>query len=74
MPPGASKTPEGLQGRWRETYFFVEGPDFGDEVANATRRREVVSEVSDVQAHGGDVWIKEAEVVVITELYEGLCL
>ena len=30
--------------------------------------------MSDVQAHGGDVWIKDAEVVVITELYEGKCL
>ena len=30
--------------------------------------------MSDVQAHGGDVWIEEAEVVVITEPYEGLCL
>ena len=30
--------------------------------------------MSDVQAHGGDVWIEEVEVVVITKLYEGLCL
>ena len=30
--------------------------------------------MSDVQAHGGDIWIEEVEVVVITELYEGLCL
>ena len=30
--------------------------------------------MSDVQAHGGHVWIKEMEVVVITEVYEGLCL
>ena len=34
----------------------------------------MVSEVSDVQAHSGDVWIEEVEVVVIAELYEGLCL
>ena len=32
-----------------------------------------MSEVSDVQAHSGDVWIEEVEMVVITELYEGLC-
>ena len=25
-------------------------------------------------AHSGDVWIEEGEVVVITQLYEGLCL
>ena len=30
--------------------------------------------MSDVQAHGGDVWIKEAEVVVITKLYGRLGL
>ena len=30
--------------------------------------------MSDVQAQGGDIWIEEAEVVVITELYEGLGL
>ena len=37
----------------------------------------MVSEVSDVQAQSGDVWIKEmeeTEVVVIAELYEGLYL
>ena len=34
----------------------------------------MVSEMSDVQAHGGDVWIKEAEVVVITKLYGRLGL
>ena len=34
----------------------------------------MVSEVSDEKAQSGDVWIEEAEVVVITELYEGLCL
>ena len=33
-----------------------------------------MSDVSDVHAQSGDVWIKEAEVVVIAELYEGLCL
>ena len=33
-----------------------------------------MSEVSDVQAQCGDVWIKEVEMVVITELDEGLCL
>ena len=30
--------------------------------------------MSDVQAHSGDIWIEEAEVVVITELFEGLGL
>ena len=34
----------------------------------------MVSEVSDVQAHSGDVCIADGEVVVITYLYEGLCL
>ena len=34
----------------------------------------MASEMSDVQAHGGDVWIKEVEIVVITELYERLGL
>ena len=33
-----------------------------------------MSEVSDVQAQSGDVWIEEVAVVVIKELYEGLCL
>ena len=35
-------------------------------------RLEVAGEVSDVQAHGGDVWIEEVEMVVITELDERL--
>ena len=65
---------EGLQGHWSETYFLVEGPDSRDVVVNATCRRKTASEMSDVQLHGGDIWIKEVEVVVITELYEGLCL
>ena len=30
--------------------------------------------MSDVQAHSGDVWIEEVEVVVIAELYKGLGL
>ena len=30
--------------------------------------------MGDVQAHGGDIWIEGAEVVVITELDERLCL
>ena len=30
--------------------------------------------MGDEQAHGGDVLINEAEMVVIAELYEGLCL
>ena len=33
-----------------------------------------MGEVSDVQAHSGDIWIEEVEVVVIAELYEGLGL
>ena len=52
----------------------MESPDSGDVVANTTCRLEEVSEMSDVQAYSGDIWIKEAEIVVITELYEGLCL
>ena len=34
----------------------------------------MASEVSDVQAQSGDIWIKEAKMVVITDLYEGLGL
>ena len=34
----------------------------------------MASEVSDVQTQSGDVWIEEAAVVVITELYKGMCL
>ena len=30
--------------------------------------------MSDVQAHSGDIWIEEVEVVVIAEPYEGLGL
>ena len=44
----------------------MQGPDSGHVVVNAACRLQVVGEVSDVQAHGGDVWIKEAEMVVIT--------
>ena len=50
----------------------MEGPDSGHVVANAVCRREVASEVSDEQAHGGDVWTDEAEMVIITELDESL--
>ena len=64
----------GLQGCWSATYFLVGGPDSRNVVANATCGRETASEVGDIQAQSGDVWIKEAEVVVITELDEGLCL
>ena len=56
------------------TYFLVEGPDSGDIVVNAMCQREMMSEVSDVHAQSGGVWIEEAEVVVIAELYEGLSL
>ena len=52
----------------------MECPDSQDVVVNATCSQETASEMSDVQAHREDIWIKEAEVVVITELYEGLCL
>ena len=52
----------------------MEGPDSGDVVANAMCRREMASGVSDVQAQSGDIWIEEVEVVVIVELYDGLCL
>ena len=52
----------------------MEGPDSGDVVVNATCRREMVSEMSDGQVHSGDICIKEVEVVVMTELYEELCL
>ena len=33
-----------------------------------------MGEVSDVQAHSGNVWIKGVKVVVIAEVYEGLGL
>ena len=52
----------------------MEGLDSGDIFANTMCRQEAASEMSDVQAHGEDIWIEEAEMVVITELYEGLCL
>ena len=52
----------------------MEGLDSGDVIANTICRRKPVGEVSDVQAHSGDVWIEEVEVVVIAELYEGLGL
>ena len=52
----------------------MEGPDSGNIVANASCRQEVAGEVGDQQSHGGDVWIDEVEVVVITKLYESLCL
>ena len=64
----------GLQSRWSTAYLLVEGPDSGDVVANTPHRQKLVGEVGDVQACGGDVWIKEVESVVIAELYEGLCL
>ena len=64
---------EVLQGRWSKTDLLVEGPDSGDVVVNATCG-EAVGEVSDVQAHSGDVCIEEVEMVVITELDERLCL
>ena len=65
---------EGLQGCWSETYILVEGPDSGDVVVNATCRQEAAREMSDVQAHSGNIWIEKVEVVVITELYDRLCL
>ena len=52
---------EGLQGCWSETQLLVEGPDSGHAVVNAACRREAVGDVSDEQAHGGDIWIDEAE-------------
>ena len=52
--------------------MLVKGRDSGDVIANTLCRRKPVGEVGDVQAHGGDVWIDEMEVVVIAELYEGL--
>ena len=64
----------GLQGSWSETQFLVEGPDFGHIVAYAACRRKVVGEVDDEQAHSGNVWIDEAEMIMIAELHEGLCL
>ena len=45
----------------------MDGPDSGHVVSNAACR-EAAGEVGDVQAHGGDVWIKEVEMVVIAEL------
>ena len=62
------------QGHWSETHFLLDGPDSRNVVVNTTCRQEDVGEVSDVQAHGGDIWIEEAEMVVITELDERLCL
>ena len=50
----------------------MEGPDSGHVVANAACGRGVVDEVSDVQAHDGDIWIEVVEMVVITELGERL--
>ena len=52
----------------------MEGPDSGHIVANAACGREVVGEVDDEQAHGGDIWTDEAEMIMITELDEDLCL
>ena len=52
----------------------MEGPDSGDVVVNAMCRQEMASEMCDVQAHSGYIWIEEAKVVVIAERYEGLCL
>ena len=52
----------------------MENTDSRNVVVNAMCRREAASEMSDVQAHGGDIWIEKAVMVVITELYEGLCL
>ena len=35
---------------------------------------ELIGEVGDVQAHCGRIWINEAEIIVITELDECLCV
>ena len=35
---------------------------------------ELMGEVDDVQAHCGWIWITEADMIVITELNECLCL
>ena len=42
------------------THLLVEGPDSEWVVVNAACGREAVREVGDVQAHGGDIWVKEA--------------
>ena len=52
----------------------MEGPDAGHVVVNTVCRRESAGEVCDEQAHGGDIWINKAEMVMISELYESLCL
>ena len=39
----------------------MEGPDSGHVVANAACGREVMGEVGDEQAHGGSIWLDEAE-------------
>ena len=52
----------------------MESPDSRHIVANAAYRREGAGDVGDVQIHGGDIWIEEAEVLVIAELDERLCL
>ena len=49
----------------------MEGPDSGHVVANTVYGREVVG---DEQAHSEGIWIDEAEMIMITELDEGMCL
>ena len=65
---------EGLQGCWSEIHLLVGGPDSGHVVVNAACGLEAAGDASDVQAHSGDVWSEEAEMVVITKLDERLCL
>ena len=49
----------------------MEGPDYRHVVENTACGREVVGEVGDEQAHGGDIWIDEGEIIMIAELDEG---
>ena len=50
----------------------MEHPDSGHVVVNDACGREVDGEVGDEQAHGGGIWIDEAEMRMIIELDENL--
>ena len=52
----------------------MEGPDSGHKVANAACRQKAAGEMGDEQAHGGEIWIDEVEMVMIAELDKSLCL
>ena len=52
----------------------MEGPDSGDVVVNTACKRETVGEVGDEQAYGGSIWLDGAEMIMVVELDESLCL